>query len=160
MKKIILIACLAIAGTINAQVSKDLNRFNRIKIDSNAQIEVHLSQTSKIQFSGSEDQLDQYIISNEVGTLELRTSNDKDSRYRIYTNDLKALQIEGNAIVTFKGFDTLDRLSIKTSKDALVDLGSIVVTNLVVDKDKDSTVRVAAASGATYRIDGKDTESI
>jgi len=160
MKKIILIAIMAIASTVNAQVSKELNDFTRLKITSNAQIEVHMSNTSKIQFSGNEAQLNQSIVYNQSGTLELNDLRNKDSRYRIYTNDLKSLQIEGDAIVTFKGFERLARLSIKTSNDALVDLGNTIVTNLVVDKDKASTVRVATTSGATYRVDGKETESI
>jgi len=160
MKKIFLIAAIAIAGTATAQVSKELNRFNRLKINSNAQIEIHKSTTSKIQFTGNEIELNQAVVSNNDGTLELVSLNDINSRYRIYTANIQALQIDGNAQVTFVGFGKLERLSVKTSNEALLDLDNTLVKNLLIDKENSSTVRVADTNSGTYRVDGKETDSI
>lgn len=160
MKKILLIAAIAIAGTATAQVSKELNSFNRLKINSNAQIEIHHSISSKIQFSGNQNQLDQSITTNDDNTLELNSlTNNPADRYRIYTNNLQALQIDGNAKITFVGFDKLNRLSVKSNNAAQLDLGDMVVTNLVMDETKVGS-RIADNVEPNPAEKGKETDSI
>lgn len=156
MKKILFIAIITVAATVQAQVSKNVNSFKRLLIDSNATVEIIKSNDSKVQFTGNAVELDQIITKNDSEVLKIQSKeNDLNQHYRIYTNDLVALQIDGNAKVTFKGFDSLKVLSIKTTKDSNVDLGKTLVANLVINRNANSSVKVAEVNTKTEIVDGK-----
>ena len=153
MKNLILVAAIIVAGIAHAQVSTEIDNYSKIKIDGNASVEILYSTDSRIQYSGSMEELNKNI-SKDSEKLMIE-GDDKNVRIRIFTNNLKAIQASGSARVLVNGFTSLSSLNVQTTENARLDLGDIRIENLSISQNDDSTVKSTGAISKTVIRNGK-----
>lgn len=154
MKNFLLLFAFAIGMMVQAQISMDLPSVSKIMIEDNATVEIRYSPTSKIQFSGSQQEFNDRVVADSELLMIKGNSSTKPVRARIYTSSLDAIQIAGNANVTVEGFSVLDRLNVYAKDNGELDLGKIKINSLLVEQNGSSKVSAPGAKNTRLIKDG------
>ncbi|QJP34558.1 hypothetical protein F0365_09200 [Nonlabens sp. Ci31] len=157
MKKIIVATALLFVGLCTAQSIQEVEDFSKIKIDTEAQVEIVHSSKSQLVFNKNSKDLKSLNITSDHNSLVI-TQNSKNSipglKIRIYTNDIEALSITGNSKVTLTNFTYQDRMVILAKKGAVVNTGDTEIKELQILRSNDSKVISTNAKTTNETVDG------
>ncbi len=157
MKKLILMTAVLFAGICNAQFLQNVDDFSKIKIDADAQVEIVYSSKSAIAFNKNESEVKGMKISSENDALIISQNINqpiKNLKIRIYTNDVKALAVNGKSTVVFSKFKFQDTLVIMATQGAEINTGDMVVKNLNIVRSENSNVLCKNARSTKETVDG------
>lgn len=154
MKKLILLTAILFAGITTAQSIQEVKDFSKIKIDTDAQVEIVYS--TKNQVAINKDAQDLSIVSEGNALTILQNSNTKieDLKIRIYTNDLKALSVTGDTKVTLTNFKYQNKMVVLVKQGAIVDTGDTEIKDLQIIRTDNSKVIAANAKNTKETVDG------
>lgn len=157
MKKVLVITAILFVGLCTAQSMREVEDFSKIKIDTDAQVEIVHSNKSQIIFNKDSEDLKGLKVASDHNSLVI-TQKSKQSipvlKIRIYTNDIEALSITGNTQVTLTNFKYQDRMVILAKKGAVVNTGDTEIKNLQILRSNDSTVICNNARSTDETVDG------
>lgn len=154
MKNVMIVIAFTFGMIAGAQVSMDLPAVSKIMIDDNAIVEIKYAPTSRIQFSGTQQEFINRVATDSGVLMIKDNQSGKKIRARIYTANLSAIQISGNADVTVEGFNTINQLSVSIKENSKLDMGNIKINNLLIDQEKSSTVIAPGAKSTQLIMDG------
>lgn len=140
MKNYIFIATFFMAFIGFAQTSMEVESFSKIKIDADAQIEIVYSTKDQVMFNVDENQLKDFTISSDNGSLTIKQNgNSIDGlKIRIYTNQLKGMAVNGNGNVTLTKFTKMENLYLSMKGSYTVDTGEAKIKNFTISRDANS----------------------
>jgi hypothetical protein len=157
MKKLLVITAVLFVGLCTAQSIQEVEGFSKIKIDTDAQIEIVHSNKSQIIFNKNTEDLKGLNVASDHNSLVI-TQSSKQSipglKIRIYTNDIEALSITGNTQVTLTNFKYQDRMVILANKGAVVNTGDTKIKDLQILRSNDSKVICHNAKSTDETVDG------
>jgi hypothetical protein len=157
MKKLLLLSVILFAGIGNAQTIQEMEDFSKIKIDTDAQVEIIYSSKSQVLFNKDSEDLNDFTITSKDDSLVI-IQNSKESvsdlKIRIYTDDINAIAVTGNSLVTLSKFSYQDKMVVIAKQGATVDTGDTEIKNLQVIRSNDSKVICLKAKKMTEMVDG------
>lgn len=157
MKKLLLLSVILFAGIGNAQTIQKMEDFSKIKIDTDAQVEIVYSNKSQVIFNKDSEELNDFTVTSIDNSLVIIQNPKKsvsDLRIRIYTNDIKALAVKGSSRVTLSKFNYQDKMLVIAKQGATVDTGDTEIKNLQIIRSNDSKVICGNAKKTTEMVDG------
>jgi hypothetical protein len=157
MKKLIILTAILFSGICTAQTIQEVDDFSRIKIDTDAQVEIVRSNKSQVLFNKDSEDLNDFTVSHKDNSLLIIQNSKKsvsDLKIRIYTNNLKALAVTGSSTVTLSKFNYQDKMVVIANQGATVDTGDTNIQNLQVIRSNDSHVICPKAKKTTEMVDG------
>jgi hypothetical protein len=157
MKKLIVITAVLFVGLCTAQSIQEVEDFSKIKIDTEAQVEIVHSNKSQIIFNKNLENLKGLNVVSDHNSLVV-TQNSEQSipglKIRIYTDDIEALSITGKTQVTLTNFKYQDRMVIFANKGAVVNTGDTEIKELQILRSNDSKVIYNNAKSTNETVDG------
>ncbi|WP_213521774.1 DUF2807 domain-containing protein [Nonlabens sp.] len=157
MKKILVITATLFVGLCTAQSIQEVDDFSKIKINTDAQVELVHSNKSQIIFNKNTENLKGLNVTSDHNSLVI-TQNSKQSipglKIRIYTNDIEALSITGNTQVTLTNFNYQDKMIILAQNGAVVNTGDTEIKKLQILRSNDSKVICNNAKSTDETVDG------
>ena len=158
MKKILVITAALFVGLCTAQSIQEVDDFSKIKIDTEAQVEIVHSNKSQVIFNKNTENLKGLNVASDHNSLVI-TQNSKESipglKIRIYTNDVEALSITGKTQVTLTNFKYQDKMVIFAKKGAVVNTGDTKIKELQILRSNDSKVICNNAKSTDEMVDGE-----
>jgi hypothetical protein len=158
MKKILVITAALFVGLCTAQSIQEVDDFSKIKIDTEAQVEIVHSNKSQVIFNKNTENLNGLNVASDHNSLVI-TQNSKESipglKIRIYTNDVEALSITGKTQVTLTNFKYQDKMVIFAKKGAVVNTGDTKIKELQILRSNDSKVICNNAKSTDEMVDGE-----
>ncbi|WP_405371033.1 GIN domain-containing protein [Nonlabens sp. Asnod2-A12] len=154
MKKLILLTVILFAGICTAQSIQEVSNFSKIKIDTDAQVEIVYSTKNQVAINKDTQDLS---ISTEGKSLTIKQNSNakiEDLKIRIYTNDLTALSVTGDTKVTLSKFKYQNKMVILVKQGAIVDTGDTEIKDLQIIRTDDSKVIAANAKNTKETVDG------
>ncbi|WP_405376967.1 GIN domain-containing protein [Nonlabens sp. Asnod3-A02] len=154
MKKLILLTVILFAGICTAQSIQEVSNFSKIKIDTDAQVEIVYSFKNQVAINKDTQDLS---ISTEGKSLTIKQNSNakiEDLKIRIYTNDLIALSVTGDTKVTLSKFKYQNKMVILVKQGAIVDTGDTEIKDLQIIRTDDSKVIAANAKNTKETVDG------
>jgi hypothetical protein len=157
MKKLIILTAILFSGICTAQTIQEVDDFSRIKIDTDAQVEIVRSNKSQVLFNKDSEDLNDFTVSHKDNSLLIIQNSKKsvsDLKIRIYTNNLKALAVTGSSTVTLSKFNYQDKMVVIANQGATVDTGGTEIKDLQIIRSNDSKVICGKAKKTTEMVDG------
>jgi hypothetical protein len=157
MKKLLLLTVILFAGICTAQTIQKVEDFSKIKIDTDAQVEIVYSNKSQVIFNKDSEELNDFTVTSIDNSLVIIQNPKKsisDLRIRIYTNDIKALAVKGSSTVTLSKFNYQDKMVVIAKQGATVDTGGTEIKDLQIIRSNDSKVICGKAKKTTEMVDG------
>jgi len=157
MKKLLLLTVILFAGICTAQTIQKVEDFSKIKIDTNAQVEIVYSNKSQVIFNKDSEELNDFTVTSIDNSLVIIQNPKKsisDLRIRIYTNDIKALAVKGSSTVTLSKFNYQDKMVVIAKQGATVNTGGTEIKDLQIIRSNDSKVICGKAKKTTEMVDG------
>lgn len=156
MKNYFLVLAILFTGLISAQTVRQVEDFDRIKIEINAQIEIVKSNKNEVMMSLADEKLKDVTVNSNNGALVISQTSDiphEDLRIRIYTNSLTALSVSKGADVDLKNFGYSQSLVVQTSGKSSVDTNDMKIENLNIMRTSDSKVVAKYANNIKETVD-------
>lgn len=157
MKNLILLIGILFSGICTAQTIQEVENFSKIKIDTDAEVEIVYSNKSQVVFNKDSDELENLSIISDNKSLVI-SNNSKESlpglKIRIYTNDIKVLSILGKTSVILSKFKYLDKMIIIAKQGATVNTGDTNIKNLQINRSNNSDVICTNAQTTREIVDG------
>ncbi|EAS19363.1 hypothetical protein BBFL7_00830 [Flavobacteria bacterium BBFL7] len=141
MKNYIFIATFFMAFIGFAQTTiMEVDSFSKIKIDADAQVEIVYSPKDQVIFNVNEDQLKNFTISSDNGSLSIQQNGTAISglKIRIYTNQLKGMAVNGSGNVTLTKFNSMQSLYLSMKGSYTVNTGTAKIKNFTISRDANS----------------------
>ncbi|WP_298954807.1 DUF2807 domain-containing protein [uncultured Nonlabens sp.] len=154
MKKLILLTVILLAGICTAQSIQEVSNFSKIKIDTDAQVEIVYSLKNKVLINKDVPDLS---ITTEGKSLRIKQhSNAKIEglKIRIYTNELTALSVTGDTRVTLSKFKYQNKMVVLVQQGAIVDTGDTEIKDLQIIRSDDSKVIATKAKNKKETVNG------
>jgi len=154
MKKLILLTAIFFAGICTAQSIQEVSNFSKIKIDTDAQVEIVYSTKNQVAINKDVQGLN---ISTEGKSLTIKQNSNakiEDLKIRIYTNDLTALSVTGDTKVTLSKFKYQNKMVVLVKQGAIVDTGDTEIKDLQIIRTDDSKVIATNAKNTKETVDG------
>ncbi|MGB5981327.1 MAG: DUF2807 domain-containing protein [Nonlabens sp.] len=156
MKKYLLVFAILFAGIVSAQSLQEVENFNRVKIDVDAQVEIMFSPKNEVMMSLPATVTKNIKVTSKNGALVItNTSASKlqNLRIRIYTNSLKALSVSKGADVDLKNFGYCKSLVVQTSGNSSVNTNDMKIEDLNIMRTSDSKVIAKNATNIKESVD-------
>lgn len=157
MKKLIVIAAFLFVGLSNAQSIQEVEDFSKIKIETEAQVQIVHSNKSQVIFNKNKENLKGLKVTSEGNSLVI-TQDSKQHipglKIRIYTNNIKALAITGKSKVILTNFKYQNKMVILAENGAVVNTGDTKIRNLQILRSNDSKVISRYAKSTDEMVDG------
>lgn len=159
-----LIICLMAVFTVNAQGGTiQIEDFDNLSIQSNAEITIFKSSKDQIVTNLSDEQMGGYKIENRNNTLFITYTGSQEpqnAKMRIYTSDIDAIQVDGKAVVDISDrFEYFDKLMISAKNGATVELNDNKVKSLYANTTGDCKVNCRKSKFTQLIIDGEIQQS-